>query len=319
MKSINWIPFFLVPGSSGIASLTPSGTPNLPPTVAQLRAAQAAMAKSSSTVSKLPTVKQLTSNQQSIIAPPITTSSVLTVTSVGLSVTSSLAAQLLYSSGLTMQGTGVAGVSRLAKPSSAPVTTATTYSLVTTMNVGQSQSATPTPRSVSGHQVPTISMLQGQHLLKQQVVGAQSVLKQNAAVVAAVGQSVGNPSTTSVHGLSKNSGLSSKHTFSMTSRQAPPPNVTVSKNLTPVVSSKAAISGLKQASLILSQDGMASLTPMTSASTPPPSSKLVALTSVPVSSDGTVMAQLVQPNAGQMVGARGAIPQTIKLQGKLSC
>ncbi|KAH9523125.1 hypothetical protein Btru_065882 [Bulinus truncatus] len=271
--------------------------------IAQLQAARAAMAKSGATVSQLQTIKQLTSGQGlTTLAPTTTTSiatsSVLTVTSVGLSVNSSLAAQLLYSPGLTPTSV-VAG--KLQKPNMLPASTATTFSLVTTMNTSQ-----PAGNAAKPHAVSTISMLQNHQILKQQQAVSQSVLKQNAALVAAVGQTVAAASANS-NTLGKLTAAGPKQTFTMTARQTPPPNVVVTK--TPSAASSFKPSGMKQASLILAQDGLGNLTQGTAGG-----GKLVALTSVPgtVGNEGTVVAQIMQQAATIPGTPRG---QSIRLQG----
>uniref|UniRef100_A0A2C9K0B7 DEUBAD domain-containing protein n=1 Tax=Biomphalaria glabrata TaxID=6526 RepID=A0A2C9K0B7_BIOGL len=272
--------------------------------IAQLQAARAAMAKSANTVSQLQTIKQLTAAQNlkttlpSATTTSVVTTSVLTVTSVGLSVNSSLAAQLLYSPGLT-QASMVAG--KLHKPGMLPTSTATTFSLVTTMNA--SQSVGNTGKTLA---VPTISMLQNQQILKQQQAASQSVLKQNAALVAAVGQTVA-AATANSNTVGKLTPAGPKQTFTMTARQTPPPNVVVTKNQAAVNSLKS--TGMKQASLILAQDGLGNLTQG-------PAGKLVALTSVPgaLSADGTVMAQIMQQAATNPGTPRG-VSQSIRLHG----
>ncbi|CAL1539986.1 unnamed protein product [Lymnaea stagnalis] len=279
---------------------------NLNPTIAQMQAARASLAKSAATVSQLQTIKHLTGHQGLTTAVASTTNvttSVLTVTSVGLSVNSSLAAQLLYSPGLAPTSI-TAG--KLQKANSSPATTATTFSLVTTMNASQSAA-----NQAKSHSVPTISMLQTQQVLKQQQhhqqTVSQSVLKQNAALVAAVGQTVA--ASANSNPLGKLTPGAPKQTFTMTARQTPPPNVVVTKNQAAVSSSKTA--GIKQASLILSQDGIANLTSATTAA----GGKLVALTSMPgtQSSDGTVRAQIMQHATNQSGNPR-SLQQSIRLQ-----
>lgn len=290
------------------ASLTGSSAVNtsLSPTIAQLRATQAAMSKSLPPVGKQ-TIKQLTSSQG--LASAVTTnvtSSVLTVTSVGLNVTSSLAAQLLYSPGLS-QSTLSAG--KIQKTGCTPVTTATTFSLVTTMNASQAQANQIKPPSV-----PTISMLPSQQLLKQQQqqqTASQSVLKQNAALVAAVGQTVA--ANASAATLGKSTPTVPKQTFTMTARQTPPPNMVVSKSQTAVPSLKPT-TGLKQTSLMLSQEGIASLSSAGNQS----GSKFVALTSMAgmTGAESTLMAQIMQQAAAVHSGSPRAAPRAIRLPGK---
>lgn len=282
-----------------------AGAGTLTPTIAQLRATQAAMAKSAPSAGKQ-TIKQLTSAQGlTSAATPSVTTSVLTVTSVGLSMSSSLAAQLLYSPVLSP---AAVSAGKLQKPSSAPITAATTFSLVTTMNASQTAS-----NQIKLPTVPTISMLPTQQLLKQpqqqQQTASQSVLKQNAALVAAVGQTVA--AATSTAALGKSTPTVPKQTFTMTARQTPPPNLVVTKNQTAVPSTKP-ISGLKQASLILSQDGIGNLSSATSQA----GGKLVALTSVAgmPGTEGTVMAQIMQQATSVQSG--GSTSRAIRLQGK---
>ncbi|GFO47485.1 nuclear factor related to kappa-b-binding protein [Plakobranchus ocellatus] len=406
--------------SLGVGGSLPPGVSSLTPTIAQLRAAQAAMAKSSpmissgslgGNVSKLQTVKQLTSagaqaskksasltgqlSSSTAVTVSTTGSPLLTVTSLGLSSTSSsssaifssaslsasssLAAQLLYSPGITLgtaaplsvasqsltqhnlhqghHGNGSkqksnAGSASLSSSSSlaisslsVPVTTATTFSLVTTLNTGATAAATnPTPL-----RPPTISMLQSQQLLKQQQqlllkqqqqqTASQSVLRQNAALAAAVGQNIASAKSldlastaasissaaTSIGGKSSVSSSSTTilkpHTFTMAARPSPPPNVAVTKNPTAISSLKASnTGGLKQASLILSQEGVASLTSAAAAAAGgmAPTGKLVALTSVAgqQAGEGTVMAHIMQQAAvAQQTANLRNSTQAIRLQG----
>ena len=104
-------------------------------------------------------------------------------------------------------------------------------------------------------------------------------------------------------------------TFTMTARPPPSPNVAVTKNPTAISSLKPS-SGMKQASLILSQEGVASLT--SAAGAVAPGGKLVALTSVAgqPGGEGTVMAQIMQQAAAahHAGGARNST-QAIRLQG----
>ncbi|CAG5123590.1 unnamed protein product, partial [Candidula unifasciata] len=280
---------------------------SLSPTIAQLRATQAAMSKSAATPLGKQTIKQLTSTQNlTASATTNVTTSVLTVTSVGLNVTSSLAAQLLYSPGLSQSALSAG---KIQKTGCTPVTTAATFSLVTTMNASQAQSNQIRPSTI-----PTISMLPSHQLLKQQQqqqqAASQSVLKQNAALVAAVGQTVAANANSAT--LGKSTPTVPKQTFTMTARQTPPPNMAISKNQISVPSSKPA-TGLKQTSLMLSQEGIASLTSAANHS----GGKFVALTSVAgmTGAEGTVMAQLMQQAAAVHSGGPRAAPRAIRLPG----
>ena len=103
----------------------------------------------------------------------------------------------------------------------------------------------------------------------------------------------------------------------MTARPPPSPNVAVTKNPTAISSLKpSSVGGMKQASLILSQEGVASLT--SAAGAVAPGGKLVALTSVAgqPGGEGTVMAQIMQQAAAahHAGGARNST-QAIRLQG----
>lgn len=393
--------------SLGVGGSLPPGVTSLTPTIAQLRAAQAAMAKSASgsnSVSKPQTVKQLTSGGAghsakkiatlgglSSSAPAVDASSLgsplLTVTSLGLSVnpppstaifssaslsSSSLAAQLLYSPGISLGSTSPltattplqqqnlqhsqlvgsskhksnAGAASTPSPSpsttpsslssiSLPITTSTTFSLVTTLNTGAAVAGNVAPTAL---RTPTISMLQSQQLIKQQQqlllkqqqqqTASQSILRQNAALVAAVGQTIAlakssdtvNSTVSNITSGGKSASsatIMKPHTFTLTARPSLPPNVAVTKNSPAISSLKApSIGGAKQASLILSQEGVASLTSLPGGVTP--AGKLVALTSVAghQAGEGTVMAQIMQQAAvAQHAGAGKKSAHAIRLQG----
>ncbi|RUS69820.1 hypothetical protein EGW08_022416 [Elysia chlorotica] len=277
---------------------------------------------------------------QLLYSPGITIGSASPLTAV-----SSLHHQNLHAgSGKQKSGTSSASSSSSSTPSltlssiSVPATTATTFSLVTTLNTGAAVAANANPTAL---RPPTISMLQSQQLLKQQQqlllkqqqqqqqqTISQSILRQNAALVAAVGQTVAiskssdsvnttSVSTTTVGKSATSATILKPHTFTMTARPSPPPNVAVSKNPTAISSIKSSsVANLKQASLILSQDGVASLTSV--AGGVPAGSKLVALTSVAgqQAGEGTVMAQIMQQAAvAQHAGGVRNSAQAIRLQG----
>lgn len=162
-------------------------------------------------------------------------------------------------------------MAKLTLPVTVPLTVASSsYNLVTTMNTSQS-----VPSQIRGTPVSTISMLQNQKLLKQQQSASQSVLKQNAALVAAMGQTVA--ANQAIAGLGKTTPGMAKQTFSMTTRQTAPSNI-IGKNQTTIKdASKALPTGLKQTSLILSQDAVGSLSTVSQPSLISQGGKLVTL------------------------------------------
>ncbi|GFR66708.1 nuclear factor related to kappa-B-binding protein [Elysia marginata] len=356
-----------------VKQLTSGGAGHLPKKVATLGGLSSTASSSgaaSSVGSPLLTVTSLGLSMNS-------SSSTAIFSSPSLSVSSSLAAQLLYSPGISLgSASPLTAVSSLhqqnlhptqhnatgkqksssssassssSSPStpslslssiSLPVSTATTFSLVTTLNTGAAVAGSGTPTAL---RTPTISMLQSQQLLKQQQqqqlllkqqqqqqqqqTASQSILRQNAALVAAVGQTIAlakssdsvNASAVSsitTGGKSTSSAAIMKpHTFTLTARPSPTPNVAVTKNTTAISSLKPSLGSMKQTSLILSQEGVASLTSATGGVAP--GGKLVALTSVAgqQAGEGTVMAQIMQQAAvAQHTGGVKKSAHAIRLQ-----